>query len=492
MNTKIIKIAILGLLSLLAIGAVFVIRNSIHKGYTVYLKGVDAGSFTIDPMGRRWVLERKERSQEYPGGADIIHIQENGAWTTYLPKDYLPEGSTIPEDFFYILPPVFDQQGNAWLGTSAFGLIKFDGENWMALTTGNSGLASNENTTIFADQRGRVWITYFAENSPGVTVFDGSDWTTYNTDNSGLPSNGAYNIQFDAENQVWITYSPWVDPSPGVTVFDGKTWTTYPKDVYSLAFDAENRTWIGTKQGLSIYDGKEWASLTSTNSEQITEAVRGIQFDQMGRAWLICQNDQSRIIVIDGDHWTQYSLEEMGFKNNFTLYLLIDQSGRTWVWNYDEARILEDGKWIRLDQPKITPIRDISMDEPGKIWIVKRDKKGLLAFDADYPFATTKQSFTMLWIFQIIAVTFVLLTLASLLGEGASLIILKYLALILAFIIPTVLFAFGGFYIGISLGMTQTDYPLGETLLGILIGGNIGVAIGIFFVIFLRRKLFRR
>jgi ligand-binding sensor domain-containing protein len=86
------------------------------------------------------------------------------------------------------------------------GVAKFDGVNWTVYNTSNSGLPSNNVTSIAIDAQGKQWI---GTEYGGLAKFDGVNWTVYNTSNSGLPDNDVRAIAIDGQGNKWIGTGSW-------------------------------------------------------------------------------------------------------------------------------------------------------------------------------------------------------------------------------------------------------------------------------------------
>jgi len=168
-------------------------------------------------------------------------------------------------------------------------------------TTSNSGLLSNNISSIVIDSQGNKW---FANFESGVTKFDDNNWTTYTHANSGLISQFVHTMAIDAMDNKWI--GTW----EGLSKFDGTNWTSYTtadglscNDILSIAIDALGNKWIGTDKGLSKYNDTTWTNYTIFNSPIVDSAVYAIAIDNLGNKWLGTAKGVSKF---DGVNWTTY------------------------------------------------------------------------------------------------------------------------------------------------------------------------------------------
>ncbi|MFH2094766.1 MAG: two-component regulator propeller domain-containing protein [Bacteroidota bacterium] len=145
----------------------------------------DIGDIDVDINDNVWFSS----SQYYTPG---ISRFDGSGWTTYTHANSVPLNDiTIMES---------DLNGNLWVFSySNYGVLMFNGSQWINFDTVNSGIISDFITCIVPDKNGNVWFGSFE----GVSRFDGTYWQNYTTAN-GLPSNEVADIAFDDEGGVWF------------------------------------------------------------------------------------------------------------------------------------------------------------------------------------------------------------------------------------------------------------------------------------------------
>ena len=166
-------------------------------------------SVSVDPQNRVWV-----------GTNNGLSVFDGNTWAQYTSSN-----SGLPMNAVWHVAAGGD--GRIWLipgraptdfipnqePQETFGLVKFDGQNWISFTTGNSDIPTNYLSWILVDRSDRIWITtnsfsYHAKRRGfGLLGFDGSQWTRYDTLNSPLPSNSTLWVGMDNDNNILVSTS---------------------------------------------------------------------------------------------------------------------------------------------------------------------------------------------------------------------------------------------------------------------------------------------
>ena len=190
-----------------------------------------------------------------------------------------------------------DASGNKWVAFSAIGLAKYDGTSWIVYDSLNSGLPTNNITSLDFVANGNIWIG----TNMGAVFYDGIIWQFYNSGNTGVP------LQF--VNSVTVDGAVvWFGTNEGVVKFDGTNWSNYneansglPNDtVKKIIFPGNGKLWIATKQGVCVYDGSTWNTFNSANSILPVNDIFDILDDAYNRIW-ISSNASNAIFYIEGD-----------------------------------------------------------------------------------------------------------------------------------------------------------------------------------------------
>lgn len=125
-------------------------------------------AMTVDRNGTAWVA------------ASSALLRLSGArWVNVLPKTMSQPQAMVT-----------DARNRLWIGMYSKGLAVYNGKGWQTYTLKNSGIASNDVTSLATDASGRLWIG----TDWGISILTGSKWTTYRMETAGLPANDAHVI----------------------------------------------------------------------------------------------------------------------------------------------------------------------------------------------------------------------------------------------------------------------------------------------------------
>jgi Tol biopolymer transport system component len=134
-----------------------------------------------------------------------------------------------------------------------------------------------------------------------------------------------------------------------------------------------------------------WTSYTNSNSDLPGDAVKAIDFDSRGRAWI---NTSAGVSVFDGKSWTSYSSEEIGFESDrnsvLASPLVVDSRDRVWIGSWGELAVLDGKTWKvystpyakELDASSNNRITALAADPKGTVWLGLADGS-VASFDGE-------------------------------------------------------------------------------------------------------------
>lgn len=177
-----------------------------------------------------------------------------------------------------------DKDGNMWFGTSADGLLKFDGKNFNRYTSGNtSAISSNLVRRMFRDKNNNMWIGL----SNGIARFDGSNWIT-------IPSNMVTSLKAGPDNGIiaatnrggLVKYS-----NGNIERITSSTNGLSNNDLVSACIDKSGKLWTGIYTGgIDTYDKTEWKHLTAISGELPDYCNSALDYDNDGTLFGIFRN----------------------------------------------------------------------------------------------------------------------------------------------------------------------------------------------------------
>ncbi len=274
-----------------------------------------------------------------------------------------------------------------WLGTTIYGLLKFDDENWTILDTSNSDLKSNIIKFVTGDKYNSLWL---ATTHDGAIEIKNNVWRFYNKENSGIGSNLVNSIEFDRQSNIWF------GTNFGMYKFDGNEWIGYTDlnsglldySIKSIAVDSNNNIWYGTSNyGFGKFDGEEFTNYTPDNSDIPYGWAHDLKIDSKNRIWMISQkfSPTGVIACYDGENINSYSNEYFGIENATPLSIALDSSDNVWIGYYNGGLIKFDGTdFKRYDSSNSglpgNSVRGLCFDKLGNLWMSVNDI-GIVVFN---------------------------------------------------------------------------------------------------------------
>ena len=245
-------------------------------------------------------------------------------------------------------------------------------DTWEKFTT-KQNLPSNFITTLFEDNKGRIWVG----TSSGVAIFENGEFTI-ETELSGNLINA---ISQDANGDMWIGYDN------GIFYQDGNTWLTLNyfegAKITSIIKGYTNDMWVGTYgYGVIQYDWSEQQFNQTTDPDCIDcNYVNVIHEDAQGVIWVGTGGDLKKLF---NNTWSSYTVED-GLPGESITSLTHDGWGNLWIgsfdgttlskFNYGSFQTVEIGNGATQNW-----IYSIEEDKNGIMWI-STVAKGLLNYD---------------------------------------------------------------------------------------------------------------
>ena len=303
-----------------------------------------------------------------------METHREGNWTVYVAPEWQQQKAPLSISSIAIA-----SDGTIWFGTTGgpvsigTGVYRFDGNLWTRYTSKNSGLLSDEVSSIATNPNGTIWFTTFC---CGVERFDGKTWTTYTTAD-GLASNDTRSSAVASDGSVWFGTE-----DKGVSRFDGKTWTTYnmQKELWgdmvdhisvlpdgSLLFSNSN----GTGARVTRYDGQHWStfsippSLAEENIYAQGNYVEDIATTPDGSLWLATEKDGVYRLI--ANTWTHYTMQD-GLASNNVYCAVVAYDSSIWVGTLQGFSRFDGKEWRTIPTPNEHIGCPAVKDANGNIW----------------------------------------------------------------------------------------------------------------------------
>lgn len=172
-----------------------------------------------------------------------------------------------------------DSHGMLWISTYDEGMIRYDGKEFIQITTEN-GLADNTVLGTVEGKDGSMWIATYG----GVSRYYEGEVESFSIQ-EGLPNNAVMMVLRDDQDRIWAS------TFGGIAWFDGlkfqniTTEDGLPNRVcYFLKQSKDGTFWIGTNNGVVKFDAEKYFSEVPAEQEQAFQLItkeQGLVSDEM-------------------------------------------------------------------------------------------------------------------------------------------------------------------------------------------------------------------
>jgi len=326
----------------------------IEQGDTTFLTQIDGitslyqKDVTIDKNGNPWLISKN---------GIVCYDNKSGVFN--------PIRSTTPH-YTENLKVIFcDRDGNMWVGTSGYGILKYTGPNTLTYTL-EDGLSSDQIMSFAETSNGTLWMATYGD---GVMYLDQGEFGVLNYED-GLRNNTVWSIE-SVQDEVWI------GTSDGINIFsNGKLREFKFNDslpfvrVSSIFYDSEASVWIGTRDGLIRFKNGELTTPLELKQAKLGEVKSFCQIrDQI---WISSNkgafsfNLKSKEIEILN--------EEAGLGENYVSTLCSDPLNNLWLGTDDgiyhyETKTGELRHYHINSQPSSNIVTFVSHDSTNSLWV---------------------------------------------------------------------------------------------------------------------------
>ena len=220
-------------------------------------KFINYSDTTIFKGQQFWSVYADSKSIIWAGAANGLYRFIDSFWQEFkLPLPEATSGDFITKATSWSISE--DQSGNLWFSTNGFGAYKYDGKDFIQVST-KDGLCDDQVDQIIEDKKGRMW---FATRYGGVCYWKNNQFHSF--PDHGEITNGESCVVFeDNQGHIWFSVEGY-----GVYKYDGVTVKNYSveqglqvKAVQTIFQDSKDRLWAGGGGGLYRLDGDQFINV---------------------------------------------------------------------------------------------------------------------------------------------------------------------------------------------------------------------------------------
>lgn len=341
------------------------IHNGVVQRYSEEdgLRSNNQREICIDKAGNPWII--------YKNGIDKLNLKTNKFISL---KSFDPIHTTNLKTVYK------DLEGNIWIGTDGFGILKYTGDQFETYTI-DDGLSSEIVMDIKEDLDGNL---FFATYGSGVIKLNKSD-NSISSIEKGLMNLTVWSLLAKENNELLIGTSSGINVlSEGkLSEFSLNDSLPWPR-VSTMFLDSEKKLWIGTKDGILVVKNDSIFPIPDQLKNEIKEAK---SFTEVGgKIWI-----SSNTGLYSYKHFDQ-SIEHFSTANNslpedYIFCLAHDLKGNIWlgtengVFEFDP--INKSYKQITLSNQVSSNIVNFILNEDEKhLWL--GTDNGLFSLDLAY------------------------------------------------------------------------------------------------------------
>ncbi len=229
-----------------------------------------------------------------------------------------------------------------WVGTSEDGVFKYDGKVSTNYNSTN-GIGGNEVRAIVKDLKGTIWFA----TSGGLTKYENNKFYNYTTTN-GLSTNRIRSLLMDKEQNLWIGTN-----GEGLSVLKNNKFINYDKKklthnvVHSLFEDKKGNIWIGTGDGINKLFNNNFVNFKHS-SGICNPYIGSIAEDDFGNIWF--GSDQC-VIKYDGIDFKTITTAQ-GLSSNTIYSIINDHNKNVWVGTNNGVDKISLNSYGQIEQIK--------------------------------------------------------------------------------------------------------------------------------------------
>lgn len=318
-----------------------------HDG-VLYRYGKEAGmpgetiaGIGVDPAGEIW----------FTAGRQVCRLESANARTCVpVAVPALRHGRQL----------AFDREGNCWIGTAGFGLVKLRASGFEEIAL--PGAEGQSAATIAVDRRGVVSVSLIPNGI--VRIAPGAPVPTRIDTGEGL-AHEVFTVFSDRDNRLWI------GRRSSVLVWDEGKFVEYPEaaKVHSLYEDHEGAMWLGTENN-GVLRYKDGVFERMNSRLRLRDGTTAAAFAECGGALFIGLMNGG-LVQLRGGEATHYGTE--GSPRIDIRALLPDRAGNLWIGTRTSGvGVFQDGQlWFSstLPAPFEGLVSALQLDDADRLFV---------------------------------------------------------------------------------------------------------------------------
>ena len=343
------------------------------------------------------------------------------------------QNSALPFESPTSNPLLIDQQNRVWAG-NAYGLYRYDGEEWVDISTIFPELPTGNFSALDIDENGNVWAAvknfendllikfsndevfevynlpneietyaqipflnisnmddnsiYIGTSTNGLWQFNLSEWTQLNTSLSDDVSNQTYQIFIDNETTFIIGGRSVNSNGTTMSAISEDNWTIFDESNLPISITTDfperivekymDTLWFYTGDTLLSYINGNWSlPLLPDLLPDVNEQNSFIHHEPGGNRWLL-EKYQSYIFYESDQGWLTFEHEEHGASSGiYESYFSYPQKEEFWLASANGISYYDSTGWTII-KPKdygtaSNWVYDMELDSDGVIWAVTSD-----------------------------------------------------------------------------------------------------------------------
>ncbi|MEM6630022.1 MAG: two-component regulator propeller domain-containing protein [Bacteroidota bacterium] len=319
------------------------------------ISSVSIQSIYQEPTGRIWL-------GTYSSGLDYVDVYTQ----KFKRFNYRSNANSIS----YNNISSFEERkdGHVWIGTDGGGLNLYDPQSktfqvFQHDPQNPRSISSNAILDLAYDPEGQLWVAHW---EGGISIKGKEGFTRVTTENSGLSSNNISTILHDAHHRHYIGTQGsgmivYNSQSEQWKYFNSKTNPDFSLDLISdICQDQRGNIWIGGINGLikltyDIHQEEQFENFTYAGEPGALSdpTIEVIYESSKGHLWVGTKNGLNKLNS-DGTSFTVFT-EAQGLPDNFIEGILEDDEGQIWV------STLNGLSRIQLEEDQVINIRNYQL-----------------------------------------------------------------------------------------------------------------------------------